>query len=181
MPLQSSGSISMSQIKTELLTVAESNIPATNYGLRVLSSTAGKSTPDSISEFYGYSASGGGGAPVTYTAYSQTNTKMDTNYFEQIKFTVYKNNTVMVQSFVFGESLSSFTFSAGDTIQVVLDAYYVAACTVTAVTAQQYLTIGAIYSNYDYKCNAEASASITFTAPAYDINLTGYVNPWDGL
>jgi len=48
MALQSSGAISISQIKTEL--------GSSSYSLRDLSSAAGKSTPDAISEFYGYSA-----------------------------------------------------------------------------------------------------------------------------
>ena len=48
MPLQSSGAISLSQIKTELGSGSNS--------LRTLSAAAGKSTPDAFSEFYGYSA-----------------------------------------------------------------------------------------------------------------------------
>ena len=49
MALQSSGAISIDNIRTELQQ-AQGN----NY-LRSLSSTAGKSTPDAMSEFYGYS------------------------------------------------------------------------------------------------------------------------------
>lgn len=47
MALQSSGAISISQIKAEL--------GSSSYSLRTLSSEAGKSTPDAMSEFYGYS------------------------------------------------------------------------------------------------------------------------------
>lgn len=47
MTLQSSGAISISQIKTEL--------GSGSYSLRTLSAAAGKSTPDAMSEFYGYS------------------------------------------------------------------------------------------------------------------------------
>ena len=47
MALQSSGAISISQIRSELGTSSGS--------LRTLSSLAGKSTPDAMSEFYGYS------------------------------------------------------------------------------------------------------------------------------
>jgi hypothetical protein len=57
MPLPSSGAISISQIRTELGTSSGS--------LRTLSSIAGKSTPDAMSEFYGYSAS----VNVDITAY----------------------------------------------------------------------------------------------------------------
>jgi hypothetical protein len=48
MALQSSGAISISQIKTEL--------GSSSNSLRDLSAAAGKSTPDAMSEFYGYSA-----------------------------------------------------------------------------------------------------------------------------
>lgn len=47
MALQTSGPISISNIKAEL--------NSTSNSLRALSSAAGKSTPDSMSEFYGYS------------------------------------------------------------------------------------------------------------------------------
>jgi hypothetical protein len=49
MPLPSSGAISISQIRTELGT--------SDGSLRNLSALAGKSTPDAMSEFYGYSSS----------------------------------------------------------------------------------------------------------------------------
>jgi hypothetical protein len=48
MALQSSGAISISQIQAEI---------GGSYSLRALSAAAGKSTPDAMSEFYGYSAS----------------------------------------------------------------------------------------------------------------------------
>ena len=50
MALQSSGAISVSQIRTELGSASGS--------IRTLSAAAGKSTPDAMSEFYSYSASG---------------------------------------------------------------------------------------------------------------------------
>ena len=48
MALPSSGAISISQIRTEL--------GSSSGSLRTLSAAAGKSTPDAMSEFYGYSA-----------------------------------------------------------------------------------------------------------------------------
>jgi hypothetical protein len=48
MALQTSGPISISQIKTEL--------GSTSNSLRALSAAAGKSTPDAMSEFYGYAS-----------------------------------------------------------------------------------------------------------------------------
>jgi hypothetical protein len=49
MALQSSGAISIDNIRTELQQAQGNN------SLRSLSATAGKSTPDAMSEFYGYS------------------------------------------------------------------------------------------------------------------------------
>ena len=49
MALQSSGAISIENIRTEL------GQAQANSSLRSLSSLAGKSTPDAMSEFYGYS------------------------------------------------------------------------------------------------------------------------------
>jgi hypothetical protein len=48
MALQTSGAISISQIKTEL--------GSSSNSLRTLSAAAGKSTPDAMSEFYGYAS-----------------------------------------------------------------------------------------------------------------------------
>ena len=53
MALQSSGAISISEIRNEQ--VNNGGIAST-YSLRTLSSNAGKSTPDAMSEFYSYSA-----------------------------------------------------------------------------------------------------------------------------
>lgn len=50
MTLQSSGAISINDIRTEL------GQAQANSSLRTLSSLAGKSTPDAMSEFYGYTA-----------------------------------------------------------------------------------------------------------------------------
>lgn len=57
MALQSSGPISIDNIRTEL------GQAQANSSLRSLSSLAGKSTPDAMSEFYGYSNA------VPYTIY----------------------------------------------------------------------------------------------------------------
>lgn len=62
MPLQSSGEISIDDIRTEIGT--------TDGSLRSLSNTAGKTTPDAMSEFYGYSHSGVYSDSFTYSASS---------------------------------------------------------------------------------------------------------------
>lgn len=85
MALQGSGAISISQIRTELASNSNS--------LRSLSSAAGKSTPDSMSEFYGFSnyavpyyqggassISGGGTAANPYSV----TPSWDNNYYEEV-------------------------------------------------------------------------------------------------
>jgi len=64
MALQGSGAISLSQIKTELNSSSNS--------LRTLSAAAGKSTPDAMSEFYGYT-----GALLTYPGKTNAGTASD--------------------------------------------------------------------------------------------------------
>ena len=65
MALQSSGQISFSNIAGELGS-------STPYSLRGMSDFAGFGTPDTMSEFYGYDAGGGGGGP-TLTQFFITN------------------------------------------------------------------------------------------------------------
>lgn len=59
MALQTSGAISISDIRNEQ--VNNGGLSST-YSLHTLSTNAGKSTPDAMSEFYGYAAT-----PVSYT------------------------------------------------------------------------------------------------------------------
>lgn len=62
MALPSSGPLSISQIRNEEV---NNGGFASTYSLRQLSANAGKSTPDAISEFYGYNA-----CPAAGTYYS---------------------------------------------------------------------------------------------------------------
>ena len=67
MALQSSGAISVGQIRTEL--------GSSSGSIRTLSAAAGKSIPDAMSEFYGYSAGGGAyqyGSPFMLFDFSQS-------------------------------------------------------------------------------------------------------------
>ena len=71
MALPSSGQLSLSAIAGEL------GVTLSNVSLRSMSSTAGKSTPDAVSEFYGYSN-------VTYTYYGTwaLNDPCDYTYYD---------------------------------------------------------------------------------------------------
>ena len=59
MTLQSSGTISISQIKSEL--------GSSSNSLRTLSAAAGKSAPDGLTEFYGYSSGWSSSFTITRT------------------------------------------------------------------------------------------------------------------
>ena len=72
MALPSSGNpLSFSQIRTEL------SAASTNVSLRSMSSTAGKSTPDAVSEFYGYSSIPLGLSSALYTQNLSSTTSWD--------------------------------------------------------------------------------------------------------
>lgn len=81
MALQTSGSISISQIKAE--------VGGTSSSLRSLSNTAGKSAPDSMQEFYGYS-----GAP-TYN-YNSNMQVGSGQYYSSIAYGYANNSSIHV-------------------------------------------------------------------------------------
>ena len=102
MALQSSGAISISQIKSELGSASNS--------LRTLSSQAGKSTPDSMSEFYGYSSySPPYGA---YTTYIDSNTS---NAYHRLRM---HDGFTLVD--YYNGSTSTFNTAAGRGLHVTL-------------------------------------------------------------
>ena len=102
MALQSSGPISIGDIRTE--------IGSSSGSLRTLSAAAGKSTPDAISEFYGYSS-------VTLTSFSSS---INSNFFgvcsEPITATYYHDGSFTypdVGDTVYSNSSGSSYLSSG--------------------------------------------------------------------
>lgn len=69
MALPSSGSLSFNQIRTEL------GLSQSNSSLRGMSSNAGKSTPDAVSEFYGFSNSVSVAITATMNGYGSLSTE----------------------------------------------------------------------------------------------------------
>jgi hypothetical protein len=108
MALPSSGPLSISAIRNEEVNVG--GLPST-YSLRTLSSQAGKSTPDSISEFYGYSAAtlvtSGLALNLDANSYSGTGTWND---LSGNGFTATIQGTV---PFTSAGDVSYFTFNGG--------------------------------------------------------------------
>ena len=107
MALQSSGAISIDNIRTEL------GQAQANSSLRALSALANKSTPDAMSEFYGFSASteyqfysgdGGGGFPEWYVACSDASDPK----------TLYSSSTSLaVNVYLYIDSTLSSPFDGG--------------------------------------------------------------------
>jgi len=108
MALPSSGPLSISEIRNEEVNVGGLS---STYSLRTLSSQAGKSTPDSISEFYGYSAAtlvtSGLALNLDANSYSGTGTWND---LSGNGFTATKQGTL---PFTSAGDLSYFTFNGG--------------------------------------------------------------------
>jgi len=113
MPLQSSGQISINNIFTEMVNGGVYGA-GSSKSLGSLSTAAGKSAPHAVSEFYGYTASGGGGA--TYTASWTTGNVYGTAAYNDINMRIIKNGaTVVSQS---GSASGSFTFTTSDSIEL---------------------------------------------------------------
>lgn len=110
MSLQSSGAISISQIRSE--------VGNGSYSLRGLSAAAGKSTPDSMSEFYGYSST----PASVYFSNDETSFGGDAN----LRIYAYdaNGNNILSEWWVWGTdsgdlgSRTGITFKQGYTIQV---------------------------------------------------------------
>jgi hypothetical protein len=112
MALPSSGPISGSQIATEL------SAASTNISLRSLSSTAGFSTPDAMSEFYGYST-----AEYDISFYI-ADEKGDSDLEVTIQGTAPNNSSINVTYTVSdsGYTTPTIAFKGGTTVSVSAEA-----------------------------------------------------------
>jgi hypothetical protein len=110
MPLQASGQISFSNIATEL-TIASSNL-----SLRSMSSTAGKTVPDAVSEFYGFAVSPPTLSTSTDLQSFSPNYTIDRSY-SQTTFTlrVVASSTIPItqRGFVYSYTTSTPTIANG--------------------------------------------------------------------
>jgi len=117
MALPSSGNpLSFSQIRTEL------SAASTNVSLRSMSSTAGKSTPDAVSEFYGYSNIPLGLSSALYTQNLSSTTSWDIFQGDnEIDTSAYANkNLRLVIQYTNGTASTSYRgdFQIGATIEL---------------------------------------------------------------
>jgi hypothetical protein len=165
MALPTSGPLSILDIKNQL-SIQYDLVPP--YSLRNLSSLAGFSTPDSISEFYGY---GGGG--TQYTAAWNTSSKISLGYFEA-RIIVNDNEVVYSEG---PYQSGTFAFYSGDTITIQLsassDASYCAEIDVQEAAG----SFPVIYTSNDCVQDGKSYAELQFTAPAYNININIFTNP----
>lgn len=112
MALPTSGPLSISQIRDE--EVNNGGLPST-YSLRQLSSQAGKGTPDSISEFYGYSAV----SIVTSGLLLNMDASKTSSYpgSGNIWYDISGNGRVATMSGYGGQSAPTYSSTAGGVIQ----------------------------------------------------------------
>ena len=108
MALQSSGAISINDIRVEL------GQSQANSSLRSLSSLAGKSTPDAMSEFYGYSAA------TAYTFYAGDGQQGYGDYSQACaeaydSITLYSSSTSLsVNVILYTDDTLTTEFAGGD-------------------------------------------------------------------
>ena len=170
MALPSSGPLSMNAIAQELLQVYDFTTP---YSLRTLSNYAGFNTPDAISEFYGYNASGGA---TTYTASCTFSVRAEgfgggllagDQAQESIsaKMNVYKNGELEIARR--GPDTGSFTFSAGDTLEM----YSTAEGTGEILIDHKILNGTFFYLDENTAADGSVELSSTITAPANNIEI----------
>jgi hypothetical protein len=98
MALQSSGAISISDIRNEQVNYGGFS---STYSLHTLSSNAGKGTPDAMSEFYSYSASPTPSCYYYYTTY--------TGYFDYYDC----NGVYRSEYFPYGEGICAQSVVSG--------------------------------------------------------------------
>lgn len=168
MALPSSGPLSMNAIAQELQQVYDFTTP---YSLRTLSNYAGFNTPDAISEFYGYNASGGA---TTYTASCTFSVRTDGGAGDSLldqpasisaNMNVYKNGVLAIGRR--GEATGSFTFSAGDTLNM----SSTAEGTGEILIDHKILNGTFFYLNEMTAADGSVELSNTITAPANNIEI----------
>ena len=169
MALPSSGPLSMNAIAQELQQVYDFTTP---YSLRTLSNYAGFNTPDAISEFYGYNASGGA---TTYTASCTFSVRTggggggllagDEAAGISADMQVYKNGELEIRMRETGTD--SFTFSAGDTLEM----YSTAEGTGEILISHKILNGAFFYLDEDTAADGSVELSSTITAPANNIEI----------
>ena len=132
MALPSSGPLSFNQIRTEL------GLSQSNSSLRSMSSNAGKSSPDAVSEFYGFSNGVGVAITATMNGYGSMSTEGYQN--SQLEWALVAEN----YGYSYSEDTENRTLDYG--VQVQIDAY--------ASAHYNYINLE-IYTNDEYIYSAE--------------------------
>lgn len=158
MALPTSGPLSMNAIAQELLQVHDFTTP---YSLRTLSNYAGFSTPDAISEFYGYSAVPAASLSYAFNQNSPAGGSME----------VYKNKVLVINP----SSTTNGTISAssGESFDVNVYAYaYAGFFTANARIMYPNTFAGSLVANVATR--GYAAASYSFTWDGTNATITGY-------
>jgi hypothetical protein len=155
MALPSSGPLSISQIRDEEV---NNGGFASSYSLRQLSANAGKSTPDSISEFYGYAAATN--VYISYYVPSSLTCYNYGNFAAQASAVLNTSLTIFINWFgdLGGFLQANFTLSSGT------------ACNSTSVyTGGSINCVGENVSmvQYGFQCGACTCCPSTFGSQVY--------------
>lgn len=163
MALQGSGAISLSQIRNELVNINGS------YSLRSLSSSAGKGTPDSMSEFYGYQ----GPTSVTVTVHEPDGGFWSPSYYPWGEYAggwyvdhfgwIYNQSTGFQDTITFGGT-NSYTFLSGQSMIITSVFQSMSYDTPNYMVYQAYVSNGSFdlaTANASIGNNAEAVHSFT--------------------
>jgi hypothetical protein len=161
MALPSSGQLSLGDIAGEL------GVALSNVSLRNMSSTAGKSTPDSMAEFYGYSAY----TPITVDwSYGAGTCTGDS-------FSISVNSTQIISISAAGSG--TFTVNDNDFIEVTTISGFKVGCEGAFATINAYLEGDYDDGSSDTQYGTSAIANASFTVPNgasgvnYSIEITG--------
>lgn len=157
MALPTSGPISMNAIAQELLLVHDFTTP---YSLRTLSNYAGFSTPDAMSEFYGYSAVPAGSLGYAFNQNSPIGGAME----------VYKGKTLVVNAS--SSSSGNISASSGENFDVMVYAYSSAIAYANAQIFYPNTFAFGLVANVT--APGYAAASYSFAWDGTNATITGY-------
>jgi hypothetical protein len=178
MALQGSGAISLSQIRNEMVAAGNSS-----YSLRSLSSTAGKATPDSMSEFYGYAS-----ATDVYIEVYEPGGEFwegcyDPGYYAGGWYGdhwswMYNYATGWSNTLTFGGSYG-FTVKSGQQILVTSNFQHISSDTSCGMAYQCYVSrsdVGDVATTLPFTVGSNGEASYVFTPPINSPSI--YLTSW---
>jgi hypothetical protein len=179
MALQSSGAISLGQIRNEMVAAGNSS-----YSLRSLSATAGKGTPDAMSEFYGYASATDvyievyePGGEFWAGCYDGGGGYLGGWYGDHYAW-IYNYTTGYATTLTFGGS-SGFTSKSGQQVLVTSTFNHISSDTGCGMVYQCYVSkngVGDVAVTAGFGVGSSGEASYVFTPPINNPSI--YLTSW---